>query len=152
MKIATLLLSAAVLLAGIAASHAAVRIAEDRGGRIGTYVDKYESLRSSGEQVMIDGLCASACTIILGAVPANRICVTPRAALGFHAAWDVGGDGRPVTNREATRMLYALYPTRVRRWIARHGGLTRHMIFLRGAQLQSMYRPCYMMNAEAASR
>ncbi|MBN8960115.1 MAG: hypothetical protein J0H71_03210 [Rhizobiales bacterium] len=152
MKIATGLLAAVVLLAGIAASHAAVRIAEDRGGRIGTYVDKYESLRSSGEQVVIDGLCASACTIILGAVPSNRICVTSRAALGFHAAWDVGANGRAVTNREATRMLYAMYPMRVQRWIARHGGLTRHMIFLRGAQLQNMYRPCYLMNAEAAYR
>ncbi|MBN9002295.1 MAG: hypothetical protein J0H75_09610, partial [Rhizobiales bacterium] len=99
MKIATGLLAAVVLLAGIVASHAAVRIAEDRGGRIGTYVDKYESLRSSGEQVVIDGLCASACTIILGAVPSSRICVTSRAALGFHAAWDVGAHGRVVTNR-----------------------------------------------------
>ena len=152
MKIATGMLAAVVLLAGIVASHAAVRIAEDRGGRIGTYVDKYESLRSSGEQVVIDGLCASACTIILGAVPSNRICVTSRATLGFHAAWDVGARGRVVTNREATRMLYAMYPMRVQRWIARHGGLTRHMIFLRGAQLQSMYRPCYLMNAEAAYR
>ena len=152
MKIATGLLAAVVLFAGIAASHAAVRIAEDRGGRIGTYVDRYQSLRSSGEQVVIDGLCASACTIILGAVPSNRICVTSRATLGFHAAWDVGAHGRAVTNREATRMLYAMYPMRVQRWIARHGGLTRHMIFLRGAQLQSMYRPCYMMNAEAAYR
>jgi hypothetical protein len=152
MKIATGLLAAVVLLAGIAASHAAVLIAEDRGGRIGTYVDRYESLRSSGAQVVIDGLCASACTIILGAVPSNRICVTSRATLGFHAAWDVGARGRVVTNREATRMLYAMYPMRVQRWIARHGGLTRHMIFLRGAQLQSMYRPCYLMNAEAAYR
>ena len=153
MKIATPLLAAVVLLAGIAASQAAVRIAEDRGGRIGTYVDRYESLRSSGEQVVIDGLCASACTIILGAVPASRICVTPRAALGFHAAWDMGDDGRAVTNREATRMLYALYPARGQRWIAKHGGLSRHMSFLRGAQLQSMYRPCYtMMNADAAVR
>lgn len=151
MRIATPLLAAVVLFAGVAAAHAAVRIAEDRGGRIGTYVDKYESLRSSGERVMIDGLCASACTIVLGAVPAHRICVTPRAALGFHAAWDIDRNGRAVTNREATRMLYALYPARVKRWIARHGGLTRHMIFLRGAQLQSMYQPCYL-NAEAASR
>jgi hypothetical protein len=152
MKIATGLLAAVLLLGGIAASHAAMRIAEDRGGRIGTYVDKYESLRSSGEQVVIDGLCASACTIILGAVPSDRICVTARASLGFHAAWDVGANGRTVTNREATRMLYAMYPARVQRWIARRGGLTRHMIFLRGAELAHMYRPCYTVNAQAAYR
>ena len=71
MKIVTGLLAAVLLLAGVASSQAYVRIADDRGGRIGTYVDKYQSLRSSGEQVIIDGLCASACTIVLGAVPVS---------------------------------------------------------------------------------
>ncbi len=151
MKIATGLLAAVVLLANIAASHAAVRIAGDRGGRIGAYVDRFQDLRSSGEQVVIDGLCASACTIVLGAVPRERICVTSRANLGFHAAWDMGANGRVITNREATEMLYSMYPAPVRRWIARRGGLTRHMIFLHGAQLADMYRPCYM-NAQAAYR
>jgi len=151
MRIATGLLAIVVLFASIATSDAAVRIAGDRGGRIGTYLDRYRGLVRSGEQVIIDGLCASACTIVLGAIPRDRICVTSRASLGFHAAWDVGPNGRPVTNREATRILYAMYPDPVRRWIARRGGLTRQMIFLRGAQLASMYRPCYL-NAEAASR
>ena len=81
MKFVTGLLAAVLLLAGISASHAVVRIADDRGGRIGTYVDKYQGLRSSGETVIIDGLCASACTIVLGAVPHDRICVTSAANL-----------------------------------------------------------------------
>ncbi len=144
MKIVTRLLAALLLVAGIGASHAVVRIAEDRGGRIGTYVDKYQGLRSSNETVMIDGLCASACTIVLGAVPRERICVTPRANLGFHAAWDVGSNGRAVTNAEATRMLYSMYPNNIRRWISQRGGLTPNMIFLRGRQLTGMYKPCYM--------
>src|SRR6201996_82126 len=79
MKFVTGLLAAVLLLAGVGASHAVVRIGEDRGGRIGTYVDKYQGLRSSGETVIIDGLCASACTIVLGAVPHDRICVTSHA-------------------------------------------------------------------------
>ena len=144
MKIVTGLLAAILLLAGMGASYAAVRIADDRGGRIGTYVDKYQDLRSSGETVVIDGLCASACTIVLGAIPHDRICVTSHATLGFHAAWDFGANGRAVTNPEATRMLYSMYPTAVRHWIARRGGLTPRMIFLHGRELQSMYRPCYM--------
>jgi hypothetical protein len=65
-----------------------IRIADDRGGKIGAYIDRYQSLRSSGETVIIDGLCASACTMVLGAVPRERICVTSQAVLGFHAAWD----------------------------------------------------------------
>ena len=144
MKLLTGLLAVVLLVAGVGASHAVVRIGEDRGGRIGTYVDKYQDLRSSGEAVIIDGLCASACTIVLGAVPHDKICVTSHANLGFHAAWDFGANGRAVTNPEATQMLYSMYPSAVKRWIAARGGLTPRMIFLRGKQLTSMYRPCYL--------
>jgi hypothetical protein len=150
MKFVTGLLAAVLLLAGVGASHAVVRIAEDRGGRIGTYVDKYQGLRSSGEMVIIDGLCASACTIVLGAVPHDRICVTSHANLGFHAAWDFGANGRAVTNPEATQMLYSMYPSAVRRWISQRGGLTPRMIFLRGKQLTNLYKPCYL-DAQASS-
>ena len=150
MRLVTGLLTAVLLLAGVASSHAVVRIAEDRGGRIGTYVDKYQDLRSSGETVIIDGLCASACTIVLGAVPHDKICVTSKANLGFHAAWDRGSNGRAVTNPEATQMLYSMYPTPIRRWIAQRGGLTPRMIFLRGRALMGMYKPCYM-DAHASS-
>ncbi|MGV7219614.1 hypothetical protein [Bradyrhizobium sp. UFLA05-112] len=152
MKFLTGLLAAVLLFAGMGASHAVVRIADDRGGRIGTYVDRYQDLRQSGETVIIDGLCASACTIVLGAIPRDRICVTSHATLGFHAAWDFGVNGRAITNPEATQMLYAMYPSQVRRWISQRGGLTPHMIFLRGKQLESMYKPCYMDAQAATSR
>jgi hypothetical protein len=144
MKLVTGLLAVVVLLAGAGASQAVVRIADDRGGRIGTYVDKYQGLRTSGEAVIIDGLCASACTIVLGAVPHDKICVTSHANLGFHAAWDFGANGHAVTNPEATQMLYSMYPSQVRRWIAERGGLTPRMLFLRGKALQAMYKPCFM--------
>jgi hypothetical protein len=150
MKFLTGLLAVVLLIAGVGASHAVVRIADDRGGRIGTYVDRYQGLRSSGEYVIIDGLCASACTIVLGAIPHDKICVTSHANLGFHAAWDFGANGRAVTNPEATQMLYSMYPSPIRRWIAQRGGLTPRMIFLRGRELQAMYRPCYM-DAQASS-
>jgi hypothetical protein len=150
MKLVTGLLAAVLLLAGVGASQAVVRIADDRGGRIGTYVDKYQGLRTSGDTVIIDGLCASACTIVLGAVPHDRICVTSHANLGFHAAWDFGANGRAVTNSEATQMLYSMYPSAVKKWIAQRGGLTPRMIFLRGKQLQAMYKPCYL-DAQASA-
>jgi hypothetical protein len=150
MKLVTGLLAMVLLLAGVGASHAVVRIGEDRGGRIGTYVDKYQDLRSSGETVIIDGLCASACTIVLGAVPHDRICVTSHANLGFHAAWDFGENGRAVTNPEATQMLYSMYPSAIKHWIAARGGLTPRMIFLRGKQLEAMYRPC-LIDAQASA-
>src|ERR1700720_1173028 len=144
MNFAKGLLAGALLLAAVNASHAAIRIADDRGGLIGTYVAKYQGLRTSGETVIIDGLCASACTIVLGAVPHDRICVTSHANLGFHAAWDFGANGRAITNPEATQMLNSFYPSPIRRWIAARGGVTPHMIFLRGKQLQALYKPCYL--------
>ena len=105
MKSLTSLLGAIFLFAGIGASHAAVRIVEDGGGRIGAYVEKYQSVRSSGEMVIIDGYCALACTIVLGTLPHDKICVTSRARLGFHAAWDPGSSGRKIPNPEACILL-----------------------------------------------
>jgi hypothetical protein len=152
MKFATVLLAVALLLVGVRVSYAAVRIADDRGGKIGTYLDKYHSLRTSGETVIIDGYCASACTIVLGTVPRDRICVTSRANFGFHAAYDLDANGREVTNPGATRTLYSMYPSQVRRWIAARGGLKPQLIFLRGEELTSMYRSCYLDAQASPSR
>src|SRR3954454_12067547 len=143
MKFVTGLLAAVLLVAGVGASHAVVRIADDRGGRVGTHVDKYQGLRTSGETVIIDGLCASACTIVLGAVPHDKICVTSHANLGFHAAWDFGTNRRAITSPEATQMLYSMYPSKVRRWIAKWGGLPALIIFPPRKQPHATYKPCY---------
>jgi hypothetical protein len=121
MKFLSGLLAAMLLLAGAGTSHALVRIAHDRGGQIGRYVDRYEQLRASGQTIIIDGLCASACTIVLATIPGEKICVTDRANLAFHAAWDFGARRRPITNSGATRMLYSMYPSQIRNWIASHG-------------------------------
>jgi len=152
MKLLTGLLAAVLLLAGVGACNATVWIVNDRGGQIGTYIDRYEHLRHSGQTVIIDGLCASACTIVLGAIPHDKICVTTNAMLGFHAAWDFSAKGRTITNPVATQLLYSSYPLQVRRWLAKRGGLTPQMIFLRGKQLQAMYRPCNLDTQDSTNR
>jgi hypothetical protein len=141
MKCLTVVLAAMLLLARTE-SHALIRITNDRGGQIGRYVDRYEKWRASGQAIVIDGLCASACTIVLGTVPYDKICVTPNAELGFHAAWDFGKRGRAIPNPEATQELFSMYPSQIRRWIAGRGGLSARTIFLRGRQLAAMYRAC----------
>jgi hypothetical protein len=123
---------------------------QDPGGQIGTYVDRFQGVRGSGEMVIVDGFCGSACTIVLGTVPHDKICVTSRARLGFHAAWDPDSNGRKITNPEATQTLYSMYPFEVRRWIDQRGGLTPQMIFLSGRELAGMYRPC-SLNSQASS-
>ncbi len=130
----------AVLLA--ADANATVRISNDKGGQIGPYLDAYVSLRKSGQRVIIDGPCLSACTIVLGVMPRDRICVTRRAQLGFHAAWNPGRNGRPVLSQAGTKALWDIYPGEIRTWLKRRGGLKPRMVYLSGSELMSMYRVC----------
>jgi hypothetical protein len=121
---------------------AVVRITDDRGGNIGAYWARYTALRNAGERIVIDGSCTSACTLVLGIVPRDRICVTANAVLGFHAAWRPGFLGLEVVNDPATRTLWNIYPAPIRAWIARNGGLGPTTIYLSGSELMAMYRHC----------
>jgi hypothetical protein len=141
MRIAALF-GAAVAALTISNASATVRIKADPGGQIGPYLENLAVLRSSGERVIIDGPCLSACTMLLGVIPRERICVTSKARLGFHAAWHPGDDGRPVTSRAATQLLMDIYPQHVRSWIKGHGGLSPRMMYLAGAELAAMYQTC----------
>jgi hypothetical protein len=135
-------IAAMLLVIGIAAASATVRIYDDPGGQIGDYLARFSALRRSGERVEIDGTCASACTMLLGAIPRNRICVTPRAVLEFHSAWDPSPSGGEVVSRAGNQILWSTYPSQVRKWISRHGGLNSRIIKLRGAALAAMYSAC----------
>jgi hypothetical protein len=145
------LLCAAVLASIATPASATMRIAEDRGGQIGHYLETFAMLRSSGENVVIDGNCLSACTLVLGLIPRSRICATSRARLGFHAAWMPDSDGRPVTSPMGTQALWNIYPGSVRHWISRHGGLSRHMIYLQGRELSRIVPRCGTESREARS-
>ncbi len=63
---------------------------------------------------MIDGPCLSACTLVLMTIPEERICVTRRAVLGFHAARSIDGRGRMYAEPEASRAVQEAYPAPVR--------------------------------------
>ncbi len=136
------LIAAAFMAMAVSEASATMRISDDIGGRIGAYVDQYSAVRNSGEKVVIDGACLSACTLVLGIVPRNRICVTRRATLGFHAAWMPGPNGRPVPSSVGTQALWDMYPQHVRQWINSRGGLSSKMMFLRGRELMAMYPEC----------
>ena len=83
-----LLLCTAMLACGVTAASATMRIVEDHGGQVGKYLQAFAKVRSTGERVIIDGDCLSACTMVLGLVPSGQICATPHARFGFHAASD----------------------------------------------------------------
>ena len=107
-------------------------------GRISSQITR---IRDSGERVIIDGSCFSACTLVT-IIPKERICVTERAALGFHAGWIDDQKGMRPTSAEGTRLLFELYPPTIRSWINNHGGLGVQMIVLRGRELANLYPRC----------
>ena len=131
-----------ILLALTGLARAEVRILSSPGGEVGSYLRLFAALRQSGERIVIDGPCYSACTLVLSVVPNERICVTSRAVLGFHAAREVDQRGRIYPAAEATRVVAASYPRAVREWIRRHGGLTSRAIYLRGRALAAIYPRC----------
>jgi hypothetical protein len=137
-----LLLAVALWAIATMMARAEVRILSSPGGEVGPFLDLFEKVRDSGERVVIDGPCLSACTLVLSLVPGERICVTRRAVFGFHAARSIDRRGRFYAEPEASRLVLDAYPDPVRSWIIRRGGLTSHLLLLRGRELAAMYRIC----------
>jgi hypothetical protein len=123
-------------------AQAEVRIIASPGGPVAPFLDLFERVRASGERVVIDGPCLSACTLVLSLVPSDRICVTRRAVLGFHAARSVDQVGRMYAEPKASEIVLEAYPAAVRDWIRRRGGLTSRLLVLRGRQLAAIYPSC----------
>src|SRR3569623_588863 len=141
----TLLSLLLLLVAAAAPARAQLHITRDHGGYVEEYKAKYKRVRDKGERVIIDGICNSACTLVLGIVPLNKICVTPKASLGFHQAYydKAFTFGIKVTSAEGTSDLMSYYPDTVKDWIRRNGGLTTDMKKIKnGAELWRILDPC----------
>jgi len=128
---------AAALAASVAAAPAYAAGPFDGGGRIGDYLARVDRADARGAPVEIAGVCASACTIKLGA---RRACVRPDAELQFHAARNP--DGR--VNALATLLMLMKYPPRIRDWVERSGALQSTAVTrMSGAQAIALgVRPC----------
>jgi hypothetical protein len=126
-------------------ARADLHITRDHGGYVEEYKEKYARIRDRHERVIIDGICNSACTLVFGIVPMNKICVTPRASLGFHQAYydKAFTFGIKVTSTEGTSDLMSYYPDTVKDWIRRNGGLTTEMKKIKnGDELWKIVDPC----------
>jgi hypothetical protein len=135
--------AAAVTLVITTAAFADVRVTRDLGGEVSSYIHKFETIRDSGERLVIDGPCLSACTLFTALVPRDQVCVTRRAVLGFHAATLYDSARRTlVPTRKGTSLVIQLYPPEIRDWIARHGGLTPTIIMMRGRDLAALFKTC----------
>ena len=140
--------AAAFILIALSASSQAepFQIRRDHGGEVEKYKAKYRQIAERGDRVIIDGICNSACTLVLGIVPKNKVCVTPRASLGFHEAYTVQNwpfQGAKLASASGTKDLMSYYPDPVLEWIARNGGLTPKMkVVKNGPDLWAMVLPC----------
>jgi len=136
------LLAAILVCASAVSARAEVRILSSPGGQVGPFIELFDKVRQSGERVVIDGPCLSACTLVLMTVPNDRICVTRRAVLGFHAARSIDRRGRTYAEPEASKAVQEAYPAPIREWLSRRGGLTSRMLLLRGRELAAIYPRC----------
>ena len=138
-----LFFAAVLALVAVSQARADLRILSSPGGFVVDYLQAFARVRQSGERVVIDGPCLSACTLVLSTIPSNRICVTRRAVLGFHAPRMIDRQtGRSSRAPEATRIVINSYPAGVRAWIKKRGGLSQTLILLRGRELTALYHRC----------
>lgn len=113
----------------IKAALAALIITYNAGGNIADTMLIVGKAAREHRTVIIDGYCASACTLHLSN---PRTCVTPRAVLVFHAA----------SNALGTAYLMRMYPANIREYIQSQGGLTKRLIILRGKLAQRLIGSC----------
>ena len=141
--LASVFITVAASAATSTVASAEVRIGGDPGGEVAAYLHKFQAIRASGQRVVIDGPCLSACTLLTGIIPRDRVCITQRAVLGFHAASYYDDATRSlVPTARGSRVVMRLYPPAIRHWINAHGGLTPHLISMRGRQLAALYHTC----------
>ena len=121
-----------------------VTIVRDYGGEIDTYSARVSAYLKRRVSVRITGECVSACTMV-AALPADRICVGPKAEVSFHQAYLPNRfDPLDTTIRSdiGTEILLKHYPPALRAWLDEHGGLGPDLITLKGDELAAVFRIC----------
>jgi hypothetical protein len=127
-------LVAAALLACLAAPAIAetIKVSDNHGGSVALYNSHWAGLAARGVNVAVVGPCKSACTVLLGHIPRERICVTPNASFGFHLA----------KRLDATQTLREIYPGYVKQWISAHGGLAVDLKWMRAPDTYRYFKRC----------
>jgi hypothetical protein len=133
MRKAAQVLSALTLLIFTSSAWAeTIDVSDNHGGSVAEYDAHWTELAQQGVAVRIVGPCQSACTVLLGHVPRNRICVTSDASFGFHLAH----------LPQATATLWNAYAPDIKAWINAHGGLTQDFIWMRAPDTYRYFHKC----------
>jgi hypothetical protein len=136
-KILLLALLLGGLFCGPAQAHYYIR--NDPGGLLDKFIAKYHRLNAKKEKIVVIGFCNSACTLMLGIIPRERVCVRKGATMGFHSSYIWPS----LYYRRGTEEMWSYYPDDVRALINSRGwdGLSKHpdIISIDGALI---YRRC----------
>lgn len=106
-------------------------INRDYGGPVADYMIRYGVMQHQHFKIAINGECYSSCTMFLGYMPRQDICVTAKAKLGFHRA------NRP----EGTMVMLMKYPEPVVIWIMAQG-LTEKINLLPEKLMGALFQAC----------
>lgn len=112
-------------------------IKDNKGGMIGDFLAFKSFLERYEINVVFDGPCISACTILL-LLPKERTCVTPNAQFMFHRAMHPD----PEVEQAATEAIFTYYPGWVQDFIVEKGGLTRNFIIMKYSDVKKYIRTC----------
>jgi len=134
MKFAARLVLIAALsgLSALPAGAETIDVFDNHGGRVVEYNARWAEYAQRGVSVRVVGPCKSACTILIGHIPRNRICVTPKATFGFHLA----------KLAHATAMIWNAYPDDIKAWINARGGLQRDFHWMRAPDTYRYFKRC----------
>ena len=87
-------------------ASADVRIISSSGGVVDPYLTFFSQLRRSGQRVIIDGPCLSACTLVLNTIPRNRSASHKGRFLAFMPPyWLIALVGSSVLVRQREQLL-----------------------------------------------
>ena len=111
------------------------------GGLISEHQYRFLALKQQNATVEMRGGCWSACTLITGYIPKDRLCFAAGSFLAFHAAQTA--DHRLSMND--TWMMYFAVPTQIQNWLDANGGPIKMTVdkywFLRDVDLWNMGYP-----------
>ena len=121
-----------IIALGAIAAAETIDVSDNHGGLVSAYDARWAEAAARGVHVRIVGPCQSACTVLLGHIPHENICVTPRASFGFHQA----------KFPASTATLWAAYSADIRAWIDAHGGLQKNFIWMRAPDIYRFFKKC----------
>lgn len=108
-----------VVLFTAAANANPIVIHDHPGGLVGEEIMWWEVIRASGNLVVVDGECTSACNMLWGQIPPERVCITHDSVFGFHAATDTPGG--PPDLPSTQRVIENYFPEWLQKLIVKHG-------------------------------